>query len=454
MKFRLHSIYFRIFLSIWLTVMVFAMTPIALLVGSSADVREGLSEFARKMTSKNIVSDIRTAAGSGNLKDLRKAVEKASESLNTHIYVFDSGKKQLFEKEHPAEVFEILSQLQDDTLVAVKKYSRDPADNRMIRIMKAGGFIIIGYPTQYQETPPVMLLLTQHVHIILYVIFLSSIASFFIVKTLSGPLTTVGKAAKKIAEGDFSVRVADKLKRKDELGMLANDFDFMAEKLETTRQTQRGMIRNISHELRSPLTRLLLSLELARAKSDPANAQALDRIEKEAEKLNEMITNLLEVSKIHSAASIQTETACLYDVIRDILADAEFEAESYGKKLSFSVDKNIQIRCHKRAFVSALENVIRNAVSYARSQVTVSAEQTNENAVITVCDDGKGVEEELLENIFVPFFRVDDTRDRKTGGTGLGLSIAMAVVTAHSGKIRAYNTQKGGLCVEISMKCV
>jgi len=209
------------------------------------------------------------------------------------------------------------------------------------------------------------------------------------------------------------------------------------------------MLRNISHELRSPLTRLRISLELARAKAGSQVSHALDRIESETEKLNDMIGSLLEMSRLKDSWSATTETLKVKEAIKDIIEDAKFEASENGKELVSNIQCNCIIKTHSKLLKSSMENIIRNAIRYAESRIEVEVAQDSGFLRITICDDGKGVGKEHLEDIFSPFYRVDDDRDRKTGGTGLGLAIAKAFSDMNNGSIKAYNKPQGGLCVEI-----
>jgi two-component system sensor histidine kinase CpxA len=232
------------------------------------------------------------------------------------------------------------------------------------------------------------------------------------------------------------------------------DFDSMATQLESLIRAQNQLVSNVSHELRSPLARLSLALGLARQNAGAAIAGPLDRIEREAERLNELVGRLLTLARLQAPRERAAKTqVSLAELIRDAVADADFEAQSRNCQVRFESSQECTILGHPEALRSAVENVLRNAVRYTSegSEVEVTLACDAKTAIIKIRDHGPGVPESELPNLFRPFYRLDQARERETGGVGLGLAITEQAVKLHRGGIVATNAPGGGLQVEISL---
>lgn len=271
---------------------------------------------------------------------------------------------------------------------------------------------------------------------------------------LTSPIRKLRNATKRLADGDLQARVETSVtKRRDELADLARDFDEMAERIEGLITSQQRLNRDISHELRSPLARLNVALELAKTKSGAESQSLLNRIESESSRLNEMIGRLLQLSQLESGVDVVDKRRIdLGELVKDVAADADFEAKGVDKVVQIGEIDKCNVNGSEELLRSAIENVLRNAVRYTaeRTAVEVSLTRNNGHAVVTVADHGGGVPENELKNLFRPFYRVGEDRTRSTGGTGLGLAIAERAVKAHKGQISAVNFN-GGLKVEIKL---
>ncbi|MFM9903895.1 MAG: ATP-binding protein [Pyrinomonadaceae bacterium] len=280
------------------------------------------------------------------------------------------------------------------------------------------------------------------------------IVCYALARYLSSPIEKIRTATQKLAEGDLATRVAGQVgRRRDELADLACDFDDMAERIETLVTSQRRLNSDISHELRSPLARMNVALEIAKQKSNPATAVMLDRIETESNRLNEMISRLLILAKLETGSElVEPGRVDLTEIVRGVAEDADFEAQARGRSVKISSDDQCTVMGSENLLRSAVENVLRNAVRYTAegTEVDVSLRANNGHAVFTVSDHGGGVPEDELANLFRPFYRVGEARERKTGGMGLGLAIAERAIKAHKGTISARNTDVG-LLVEICL---
>jgi len=267
---------------------------------------------------------------------------------------------------------------------------------------------------------------------------------------LTGPILRLREAAQQLAGGLLSTRAAASIERRgDELGALGRDFNTMAARIEELISRQRQLIFDVSHELRSPLARLNVALDLAR--EGKAGKFAFDHMESDLMRLNEMIDRLLTIARLDTAALLVEMTSVnLTHLVRQIVDDARFEAQKRNVAVNMTAPERCYARGNAELLHSAIENVVRNAICYtdATTSVDVSLEpDDNSNILLMIRDHGKGVPENDLERIFQPFYRVAEARDRESGGAGLGLAIADRVIRIHGGTIRAENAQNSGLKV-------
>jgi len=278
---------------------------------------------------------------------------------------------------------------------------------------------------------------------------------FWLARSITSPIHRLRQATQRFAGGDLSTRVGDQVRGKTELAGLAGDFDDMAGKIESLVDGQKRLLRDISHELRSPLARLGVALELARQKGRQESRQkALSRIELEAGRMNEMIGQLLSLTRLESGANQLPRSEFDLGLLLDrLVQDADFEAKNRNCRVLFNGPDSVVVSGYEELLARGLENVIRNGVRYTgeSTQVVVELRREPGKIVIQIADQGDGVPDEALGKLFEPFYRVADARDRQSGGTGIGLAIADQAVRLHSGSIRASNRAAGGLVVEITL---
>ncbi len=274
---------------------------------------------------------------------------------------------------------------------------------------------------------------------------------------LAAPIERLRRATLAYAAGDFSQRVGPTLGvRRDEIVDLAYALDHMAERLDGLLRSQKELLRDVSHELRSPLARVQAALGLARQHSAGAVGAELDRIEHEAERLGELIGQILSLSRLESGAGLSVrEPVVLNELLREVADDAALEAQARGCRVQVFESVAASVEGDPTLLHSAVENVLRNAVRHTRPGTEVSVVLAGDPASggysIDVEDRGPGVPEEMLPRIFEPFVRVGEARDRASGGYGLGLAIAQRAVQAHGGQIRAANRPGGGLAITIRL---
>jgi two-component system, OmpR family, sensor kinase len=280
----------------------------------------------------------------------------------------------------------------------------------------------------------------------------SAVVCFLLARYLTSPVDRLRDATQRIAAGDLNVRVAPSLKgRKDDLGLLAADFDSMAERVRSLLESKQQLLRDVSHELRSPLARLQLALSLAQ-RDDTGAADNLTRIGREADRLEQLIARALWLARLERPAlGIESERVDVAALLGEIVADVAIEADVRRSRIELTTSGSLEVMGDREALRSAFENVLRNAVSYSPvgAQLRVRADRRDRLIDVEIEDQGPGVPEKDLALIFEPFYRVDASRDRAEGGEGLGLAIAARAVALHHGVIEARNLSGAGLAVRI-----
>ena len=291
-------------------------------------------------------------------------------------------------------------------------------------------------------------------------IITSGLMCYLLAWSMTSPVTRLRKAAQSLAAGDLSARTdAPANGRRDELTELMRDFDRMAERIEILVDSQSRLLKDVSHELRSPLARLSVALGLARQRATPEVEGSLNRIELEADRLNQLIQRLLTISRLESGADgLRKTKLSLREMVELVAHDAEYETPGRGCHVSTTAraEDEFLVEADPDLLRSAIENVIRNATRYTAEGTTVEVRLERQppangeaEIIVRVQDSGPGVPNDALQKIFQPFYRLDDARNRQTGGAGLGLSIADRAIRLHGGQLRASNRKEGGLEVEI-----
>ncbi len=282
----------------------------------------------------------------------------------------------------------------------------------------------------------------------------SALFSLLLAGYVSAPLTRIRKSTRRFAEGDLDARVGHlRFGRSAEIIALAAEFDGMAERIKALVESHRRLVRDVSHELRSPLARQRVALELARGGDAPQVEASLDRIERETNRLEGMLAQALELSRLETATGAADDQVELDRLLEDVITNAAYEGAPRGRKVVLAECARLTLTGSSAALHSAFENVIRNALAYTADGSTVGVRLTRagNDALITVRDHGPGVADADLVRIFEPFYRTDDARTRSSGGTGLGLAIARRAIERHGGRIVARNPQDGGLEVTITL---
>ena len=282
----------------------------------------------------------------------------------------------------------------------------------------------------------------------------SAFTSWWLAQHLSAPIRRMQEGARALAGERLDVRVSAGLEgRRDEVAVLAREFDAMADRLRANRSALTRLLGDISHELRSPLARMRLALGLARQPTADT-ARQLDRMEREIERLDVLNSQVLKLARLNGTdIPFEREPFDVDEMIEEVVRDAAFEGTAKGCKVQTSGAAHSVVSGNRELLRSAIENVLRNAVRYSPQDapVEVAVERGAAGLTISVRDRGPGVPAGELERIFEPFYRVAESRDRDTGGEGIGLAITSQVMKAHGGTARAENRAGGGFEVQLNL---
>ena len=414
----------------------------------------------------------------GGQGSLNGYLDRAQGQSNLRIFIFDNQAHELSGRRIPAEAPEVARTVLETRLPEFANRGGAPLLGRPVRSSSGADYVVIAELPR----PPESWFFHPVVHI-LAICLMGGLFCYGLARYLTSPVTKLRVATRELAAGNLKARVVPTLGgRRDELASLAADFDEMAEKIQLLLDSQRRLLGDISHELRSPLARLNVALELARQRSGDTAQSALERIQREAETLNEMIGQLLALTRLESGAEeIRKTEFDLTALVGEVVTDADFEARARNRsvKLAVKLDgaASAKVSGVPNLLRRAIENVIRNAVQHTAEYTEVNVDLASDvgsgyaipsqseaaqvgarhavplqNAVsIVVRDHGPGVPAEALREIFRPFYRVDEARDRESGGVGLGLAIAERAIKLHGGTIEASNVAGGGLIVKIDL---
>lgn len=453
MKITFRSLYLKIFIWFWLA-MILINVVLFVAIGLTRPTPTGRSwrDLTQVGPNAQKAAEIFEQSGPAALTAALQATEKASGVSATF---FDESGKELSGRNVPAGAAELIAKAADSREIEFNFAGRNTLVARPVVSPKGQRFFYVAHIPRAPFQPNLQTLGLR----LLVILVIGGIFCFWLARYLTTPLLKLRTTTNQLAEGNFAARVSTKLaRRRDEVGQLGRDFNTMAERLESMVKAQQRLLGDISHELRSPLARLGVALGLARQRSAAEVNGALDRIERESDSLNEMISQLLTLTRLESGTDSRKKTNVdLATLVRDVAEDADFEARSLNRSVQVVRSDNCSINGVEELLRSAVENVVRNAVRYTPEGTAVEIALRRQNgggdfAVISVRDHGNGVPEEALERIFRPFYRTEDARDRQSGGgTGLGLAITERAVRMHGGTVQAVNAEGGGLSVEMRL---
>lgn len=444
----MRSLFLKIFLSFWAAQALFLVLVILVVITLRPTREPGLENMGSR-----VISEAVSAYQNGGEQAASDYLEDLHRTQGLRGFVFDSSGREISGR----MVFPWIQEMRRSGRIRHREWLDRFLPERFYRQIQS----VQGQDyTLVLEFPPGPRVFGPHgipsLGISIAVIS-SGLVCYLLAWSLTSPVARLRHATQRLAAGDLTARTGAPLKgRRDELAQLMRDFDRMAERIEALMDAQSRLLKDVSHELRSPLARLSVALGLARQRATPEAESALARIELEADRLNQLIQRLLTISRLETGADgIRKTRVSLRELVENVAHDAEYETQGRGCLVSAEPTDEYPVEANPDLLRSAIENVVRNAVRYTAQGTTVEIRlerrigDQGEDIVVRVLDSGPGVPDEALEQIFQPFYRIDDARNRQTGGAGLGLSIAERAVRLHGGRVRASNRPEGGLEVEI-----
>lgn len=435
------SLFWKLFLTMWLSIVGFSAA-----IGWLNDklAREQWAEEPANTFSRGIIRITQRAQQALQMegrKGLRDELLNIPRMTRSHIYIVDDQNEEMLGRD------DALAQLVD---------RRTPMDTVEFQDAEGKNYTIY----TVNRRPPATLLAPGPEGTALRLFaaaVISALISYFLARSLVTPIEELRRASRKIAAGDLTTRVSTSIPgRQDEIGQLAVDFDVMAARLQAMQQANQRLMQDVSHELRSPLARLSVALEIARNKG-PGNVHAeIDRIALESQRLESLVNDVLgmlrETSEIGANTSEKLDLTLLLSDLVDVV---NYEVPEGKPGILWQPRGSCSFQGDRELLWRALENLLRNALRYTDQDkgvlLDLSVNKRQSRVLLEVRDFGCGVPAAELEKIFEPFYRVQESRDRGSGGHGLGLSIAANAVKRHGGSIKAANALGGGLIVSIQL---
>ena len=443
------SLYWRIFLSFWLALALILVGTVSVVVNGEQQRRFAQAYVLRSELYAQATEAFETAGPEG-LRTWLTGIKRPE--ISSRTFILDHTGKELLGRAIPD---------------ALRDPPKDAHRIASTNIRGIGGPLVLVGPDgkTFQvvigplrsgprlfgelETPQVS------TATLLIALVVSAVVCFFLARYLVSPVDQLRRATRQIASGDLDVQVSAQLKgRNDELGLLASDLDTMSQRVRNLLELKQQLLRDVSHELRSPLARLQLALSLARRHENTGVERQLARIACEADRLEELIARTLKLARLERPMQgLEGVPLDIAELLTNIVSDVGIEAEARGSTVALETQRPLPVKGDPELLRSAMENVIRNAVRYGPpgSKVGIESRRMGSQIEVMVSDSGPGVPEKDLELIFEPFYRVDAARNRAVGGDGLGLAIAARAVGIHGGRIQARNLEAGGLVVQLSL---
>lgn len=455
------SLFWKIFVSFWLALIVFAGLTLWATSHYLEKARSEANNARPRINTINYIRQARDIAQSGNIEALRRWLEQLDQREVIPYLLLDQNANDLLNRSVPLRLQQRVRKMErryhhDDDEYDDDRYEHRRPQHRPI-IINGQRYRLI--PDFRSVTLSRVLNRPRVIATpILLAALVSAIVCLLLARYLTAPIGRLRQATQKLARGDLDQRVSSSMgKRKDEIVELANDFDHMAEQLQTLIESHKQLLRDASHELRSPLARLQVALGLAQQRGGSENKKEFDRIERETERLNELIGQLLSLSRMEaSTIEIEQRPIELDVLLEEVTDDAAYEAHAVNRDVKIIHSLPVTISGNSMLLSSAMENVVRNAIHYTAegTMVELSLQQDNEKpgwVVIRIRDHGPGIPEDMLKSIFKPFVRVGQARDRQTGGYGLGLAIAKRAISLHGGEMTAANEVDDGMSIFIHL---
>ena len=461
-----HTLFGKIFLWFWLTTLVMiAVTSFTVKNITQPYQIQPASEEAMVVLTKQGRRVLQLFARFGG--DTFYQLQRINERERIQIYLVDEEYRVIGKPRPPKQTFPMLSSMIEEQEPVFGIWQGEtwlgPAEIQI----NDSHFSIFLRGVHNAEANTFVHRLKNSSLVVPLALILSGLLCGFLAWSFSRPLRHFRRASQQLAGGQLSTRLGtDLTQRLDEFGDLGRDFDHMADRLENLVSAQQRLLSNVSHELRSPITRIQVALGIAHQKANIEVQQTLNRIERETGKLEEMIAQVLKLSRLENQLqNVPMGPVDLAQLLKQLVEDADFEAQAVNKRVSLNSGHSGLVEGEAPLLHSAIENVIRNGIRYTPENALVEVASRNidwpgvnghsgkQSAIeIVVRDHGPGASQNALEHLFEPFYRaVENTAD---GGAGLGLSIADQIVKRHRGKVFASNHPEGGLQVSFQFPVI
>jgi two-component system sensor histidine kinase CpxA len=431
-------LFWKLFFALWLSIMAFAVVvswinQTVILQYSVEEPGYGFDTNLRRFKAR-LARDL----NEGGEQQVRRSLRHLPRGMQKNIFVLDADGNELLGRER------LLNKLRQDR-IKVSRQQVESADGQSYTLISVG------------RKPPRALLAPgpQGVGLRLGVAaIISAVVSLLLARYLAAPLGQLGRASRQLATGDLSARVGHPLvERNDEFGQLARDMDEMAGRLQISQQANQRLLRDVSHELRSPLARLSVALEIARNKDQNLVVDELNRIELESERLEKLVDEVLGLLRESTGSQeLKIQHFDLSELLQDLVETVNYEIAEGREPIGLRAESSLLLDADRELLWRVFENLLRNAKIHSGDAegIEVSAKQVSSKEIqVCVRDSGPGIAGTHIKRIFEPFYRIDEARNRSSGGHGLGLAIAASAVRRHGGRISASNRQSGGLEVKV-----
>lgn len=475
----MRSLFFRLFLGFWLTMLLGgALSAVVSYTSQHLSVELFKSDMIRRLdenAARLIVLSGQAAREMyrcGGQAEYESFINGLAEGTRTRITLVRDDNRTLTGDKIADGFVQLVEGARKQTEAALKKSGDTLTVAKHLTTKDGDSFVVLGEhtigPPPGLESPPEgkkwslfagflppFFVRGQIITITIMIVAISGFC-YLLARSLTIPIRRLRKTTQQIAGGDYSVRVGKSLgKAGNEIADLGRDFDIMVDRTEKVISAQKRLLRDISHELRSPLARMNVALELAKSRLHAEDDSSLMKIGLESGRLNELIGHLLTLARLESGAGLAVvESVDLANLLTDVVADVEYEAANSGRGVKIVAMAGVATMGSRELLRRAIENIIRNAAQYTaeKTQVEVTLARGVNDAIIQVADFGPGVPEHALPHLFEPFYRVAEARERQTGGVGIGLAIAGQAVKAHGGRVMIQNGGDGrGLVVTITL---
>lgn len=435
-------LFWKLFFALWLSIMAFAVVVSWI---NQTVIQQYAAEnpgFRLEGNLNRYKARLKRAMREGGEQRVKRSLRNLPRGVRNHIFILDAHGNELLGREP------VLKKLKQGRIM-ISAMPLKGADGQAYTLISAGRIS----PRALLAPGPRGVGMRLAVAAVI-----SALVSLLLARYLATPLAQLSRASRQLAAGDLSVRVGAPLdQRKDEFGQLALDMDEMAERLQASQQANRRLLRDVSHELRSPLTRLRVALEIARNKDQSLIVEELNRIELESERLEKLVDEVLSLLRESAGPQeLKLQRFDLAELLQDLVETMNYEVSDDGDQIELQTQSPLVLDADRDLLWRVFENLLRNALIHGGENGAVrvtAAASSGHKITVSVKDSGPGIAEQHLVRVFEPFYRVDEARSRNNGGRsashGLGLAIAASAVRRHGGKITASNREHGGLEVRV-----